>query len=80
MSRQITITVSEEVYQGLQSVAGDRTISELIEDLARPVLALANLETAYREMSGDLDREREANEWSEGLIQDSFPGGSNAAR
>ena len=49
MSRELTITVSDEVYHGLQSVAGDRTISELIEELARPVLAESNLEAAYRE-------------------------------
>ena len=75
MSRQITITVSDEVYQGLQSVAGNRTISELIEELARPVVAETSLEAAYQRMSVDQDREREAAEWIEGLIQDSVPGG-----
>ena len=80
MSRQITITVSDEVYQGLQSVAGSRTIGELIEELARPIVAETNLEAAYREMSLDQDREREAAEWIEGLIQDSQPGGPNAPR
>ena len=73
MSHQITITVSDEVYQGLQTVAGSRTISELIEELARPIMAETSLEAAYREMSIDEDREREAAEWIEGLIQDSLP-------
>ena len=27
-----------EVYQGLQTVAGGRTISEFIEELARPIV------------------------------------------
>jgi predicted CopG family antitoxin len=75
MSREVTITVSDEVYHGLQAVAGDRTMSELIEELARPVVATASLEASYREMSSDVDREREADEWTESLIQDSFPGG-----
>jgi predicted CopG family antitoxin len=67
MSHQITITVSDETYQGLQAVAGPRTISEVIEDLARP--AVADLESAYAEMSLDSDREREATDWIEGLVQ-----------
>ena len=77
MSRELTITVSDEVYHGLQSVAGDRTISELIEELARPVLAESNLEAAYREMSADSERESEAMEWVESLIQDSLPNGEH---
>ena len=80
MSRQLTITVSEEIYQGLQAVAGGRTIGELIEELARPVVAGNSLEVAYSEMSLDVEREREAAEWSEGLIQDSLPGGKIAPR
>ena len=79
MSHQITITVSDEVYQGLQTVAGNRTIGELIEDLARPIMGETSLEASYREMSMDQDREREAAEWIEGLIQDSL-GGQHASR
>ena len=78
MSHQITITVSDETYQGLQAVAGPRTISEVIEDLARP--AVADLESAYKEMSLDSEREREATDWIEGLIQDSLPGNHHATR
>ena len=80
MSREVTITLSEEVYQGLQTVAGDRTLSEFIEELARPVLAQVSLEAEYREMSLDLDRERQAEEWSEALIGDSVPSGAYAPR
>lgn len=80
MSRQLTITISDEVYQGLQSVAGSRTISELIEELARPIVAESSLEASYREMSLDADREREADEWTEGLIQDSLPGSPHVPR
>ena len=66
MSRQLTITVSEEVYQSLRAAAGNRTISELIEELARPVVAESGLEDSYPEMSADLEREREAGAWAEG--------------
>lgn len=80
MSHQITITVSDEVYQGLQSVADGRTISEVIEELARPVIAESELDGSYREMSLDANRERDASEWIEGVFQDSLPGGSIAPR
>jgi predicted CopG family antitoxin len=80
MPHQITITVSDEVYQGLQTVAGRRTISEFIEELARPIVAESCLEAAYRDMIQDGDREREATEWIEGLVQDSLPGGPDAPR
>ena len=34
-----------------------------------------DLEAGYREMASDLDREREAEEWIEGLIGDAFADG-----
>lgn len=80
MAHQITITVSDEVYQGLQTAAGRRMIGEAIEELARPILAESHLESAYRQMSLDGDREREASEWIEGLIHDPFPGGQLGPR
>ena len=80
MNRQITITVTDEVYQGLQTVAGGRTISEFIEELARPIVTESVLEASYRDMILDSDREREAAEWIEGLVQDSLPDGRDAPR
>jgi predicted CopG family antitoxin len=80
MSHQITITVSDEVYQGLRTVAGGRTISELIEELARPIVTESGLEASYQDMALDDEREREATEWIEGLVQDSLPSGPHAPR
>jgi predicted CopG family antitoxin len=80
MSQQITITVSDEVYLGLQRTAGNRSISEVIEELARPIVAEAALEESYRELSLDADRELEAVEWIEALVGDSAPGGEIAPR
>jgi predicted CopG family antitoxin len=80
MNRQITITVTDEVYRGLQTVAGDRTIGELIEELARPVIIESCLEASYRDMILDEDREREADEWTEGLVGDSLPGAPHVPR
>ncbi len=70
MAKKLTITVSEEVYEGLYRVVGRRRISRFIEKLARPHLIDADVEKAYAEMAADEAREAEALEWSEGLIGD----------
>ena len=70
MSRKLTITVSEAVYDGLHRTIGRRRISQFIEKLARPHVVPEEMEAAYREMAADQTREREALEWSEGLIPD----------
>ncbi len=68
MNRKLTITVSEEVYDGLHRRIGRRRISQFLERLARPHVVATDIEAAYREMAADEAREREAVEWSEGLI------------
>ena len=66
MQRKLTITVSDEVYQGLHERIGRGQISRFIEDLIRlHVLDVHELEAAYREMAADDEREREAREWIE---------------
>ena len=75
---QITITVSDEVYRGLQAAAGGRTVSEFFEELARPMVTESCLEASYSDMILDGDREREAAESIEGLVEDSLPGDQNA--
>jgi predicted CopG family antitoxin len=79
MNRKLTITVSEDVYEGLHRKIGKRRISQFIERLARPHVVPADIEQSYREMAADDAREEEALEWSEGLIGDSLPG-SHASR
>ena len=61
-------------------MAGSRTIGESIEELARPIVAESRREASYREMSLDADRESEAGERTESLIQDSLRGGPLAPR
>ncbi len=70
MRRKLTITLAEEVYQGLHRHVGKRKISQFIEDLARPHVIDADLQLAYREMGADEEREREAVEWVEGVVGD----------
>jgi predicted CopG family antitoxin len=70
MQRKLTITVSEDVYQGLHRVVGRRRISRFIDELARPHVVPADLNAAYREMAADEACEQEALEWSEALVGD----------
>ena len=66
MHRKLTITVADDVYEGLHRHIGRGRISSFIEDLVRPhVVADDALESAYREMAADASREREALDWIE---------------
>jgi len=70
MTRKLTITLSEEVYEGLHRTIGRRHISQFLEKLARPHVLSQNLETAYQDLAADEERERDALAWSEGVIGD----------
>src|ERR1035437_1812674 len=59
MSKKLTISVSDEVYEGLHRKVRRRRISQFLEKLARPHVLPENIETAYRDMAADEDRERE---------------------
>ena len=67
MTRKLTITVEDEVYEGLHSIVGRRRISRFLNDLARPHVTRRELAEAYRAMAADESREREAGEWVENL-------------
>lgn len=68
MHRKLTITISEDVYEGLQRTVSRGRISSFIEDLVRPhVVSTAALEEDYRAMAADREREREAADWVDGL-------------
>jgi predicted CopG family antitoxin len=70
MRKKLTISVEEEVYAGLHRVVGRRNISRFLNDLAKPHLLSPDLEEGYRAMAADEEREQEAEEWSEALIDD----------
>jgi predicted CopG family antitoxin len=53
MKKKLTITVDEEVYEGLHRVIGRRNISGFLERLARPHVVLAELDEAYAAMASD---------------------------
>lgn len=68
--RKLTITVEEDVYNGLHSRIGAGRISRFVNDLVRPFVLDAGLDESYAAMAADVDREREAEDWSEALIGD----------
>ena len=70
MRRKLTITVDEEVYEGLYRVVGRRRISRFLNQLVRPHVVVDDREAGYRAMAADETGEREALEWIEGLIGD----------
>jgi len=68
MQKKLTVTIDEEVYNGLRAVIGPRKISRFIEELVRPHVIKQNMYAAYKEMAADQVRESEALEWAEGTI------------
>ncbi len=70
MQKKLTVTIDEEVYEGLRKNIGPRKISKFIEELVRPHVIHPNLESAYAEMARDEKREKEAVEWAEVTFKD----------
>jgi len=70
MTKKLTITVDDDVYEGLHSVVGRRRISRFLNDLARPHVISREVVEGYRAMAADEQRESEALEWIENLTGD----------
>lgn len=70
MQKKLTLTIDEEVYNGLRTVIGPRKISHFVEDLVRPHVVKRELYDGYRDMAADHVRESEALEWAESTCGD----------
>ena len=70
MQKKLTVTIDEEVYEGLRKVIGPGKISRFIEDLVRPHVTKKDIYAAYKEMASDEVRESEAMEWAEATFGD----------
>ena len=70
MQKKLTVTIDEEVYEGLREVIGPRKISHFIEELVRPHVTKKDIYEAYKEMAADKVRESEALEWAEATFGD----------
>lgn len=71
MQKKLTITIDEEVYEGLHRIIGPRKISRFVQEIVRPHVVRPNREAAYAEMAKDQEREKEAAEWAEATFKDS---------
>lgn len=72
MYKKLTITIDEQVYDGLYATVGARRISRFIEELVRPHVLGPDLEADYAAMAQDEVGEAVALEWAEALIGDGF--------
>lgn len=66
MQRKLTISIAEDVYDGLYAKVGPRKIGKFLEGLARPHVVEkdeAALEAEYAAMAADEEREAEAALW-----------------
>ena len=70
MQKKLTLTIDEEVYNGLRHVVGPRKISRFVEDLVRPHVLKHDLYEGYRRMAADCVREADALEWAESTCGD----------
>jgi len=70
MQKKLTITVDEEVYDGLHKTIGPRKISRFVQEIVRPHVVRPNLDAAYAEMAKDEKRENETAEWAEITFKD----------
>ncbi|MBN1887888.1 MAG: hypothetical protein JW850_07845 [Thermoflexales bacterium] len=55
--KELTITLDEQVYDGLYALVGQQNISQFIESLVRPHVVNIDLDAAYCEMAQDQERE-----------------------
>jgi hypothetical protein len=67
MHKKMTISLDEVVYDGLYRTIGKRRMSQFIEDLLRPHVLDTALDAGYKAMAADSEREREAQDWCNGL-------------
>ena len=70
MQKELTITLEQDVYEGLYALVDPLQISRFIEDLIRPYVLYADLDEAYAQMAQDEERESDALEWVEACIGD----------
>jgi hypothetical protein len=68
--KKITITLDDDVYQGLHATIGRGNISRFLSNIARPHVVQGDIAAGYAAMAADAQREAEAQEWTEALLND----------
>jgi len=72
MQKKLTIALDDEIYHGLYQNIGKGKINEFIINLLKPYALDTSLESAYKKMAQDRQREKLANELEDGLVDDDF--------
>jgi hypothetical protein len=70
MTKKLTVSIDDRVYDGLHAIIGRGNIGKFLEDLARPFVLNESLAAAYAEMAADEVRDSKADEWCESLAAD----------
>lgn len=70
MTHTLTITLDDDVWEGLVEAVGEDGVSVFLNALARPHVVRDALGIAYRKMTLQPGRENEAEEWIEAVIED----------
>ena len=74
MSRTLTITLPDDVYDELRRRAGQEDVGAYIQRLVSPPADVEQqFEEGYRAMAADTERERDALEWIEAAPDDALP-------
>ena len=73
MAKKLTITVSDDVYDGLYSKIGPRRIGKYLESLVREHLPPRTLAAEYAEAAKDEEAEADAQEWIEAGVGECLP-------
>jgi hypothetical protein len=68
--KKLTISIDDQVYEGLHALLGRGKIGRFLEDLARPYVIRDDLGASYAAMAADRAREAEADEWMDNLTRD----------
>ena len=61
--------LESDVYQGLLSKCGARGMGAYVSALARPYVVESDLEAGYKAMAADIEYNKEAQEWLEGMCE-----------
>ena len=64
---KVTLMLDAQVYEGLKAKVGGRGIGAYLSQLARPFVVSDDLEAGYKTMAADEARNKEAQEWIEGI-------------
>lgn len=73
---KLTTTLDADVYKGLQEKVGSRRIGAYLSKLVRPFVVKDGMDSAYKEMAMDVNRQQEAKEWIDNNLE--APEGENA--